>query len=437
MTDNILMLKKVTIVTNMLAVLKTLISMMNQESDNDDDVLYQLCESEPVVERAQAKSTCKSKQSLLLQSDRQQLSKSSGSAKALKKSQDKQSKAGDSCSRQSYGKTNVQTSQPMSKTERRIADDELNSRSRVQRSDLRKNTNHRLMQILQHAERSGRAERKASPSPCMKKPYRHYERSVSPAEFFSDDEANEYPRRQHDSRKQLKITNRNVDSERELPHGRQKLAGRDASKENRYLSDDTRKSNHRQRRSVTKDRHRVEFSPSPSGYTKKSSHRYERSFSRDGYCSDSEDEDGGDSSRQFDGGKQSKSLKRMNHRGDSYRELAHRLLKLADQELSQENYYSSDEEAAKSKGKRDYRCMADSRRKSPKRHYNNVRGRFGQIKPPKFDGNSSFETFLIQFDNCAEHNHWDELDKLHFLRSALTETATQMLLGTEGMSYSQ
>jgi len=59
------------------------------------------------------------------------------------------------------------------------------------------------------------------------------------------------------------------------------------------------------------------------------------------------------------------------------------------------------------------------------------------MKPPQFDGNSSFETFLIQFDNCAEHNRWDELDKLHYLRSALTETATQMSLGTEGMSYSQ
>jgi len=68
---------------------------------------------------------------LLSQSDKQQLSKSSGSAKALKKSHDKQSQAGDSCSRQSYGRTNVQTSQPMSKTERHIADDESNSRSRV------------------------------------------------------------------------------------------------------------------------------------------------------------------------------------------------------------------------------------------------------------------------------------------------------------------
>jgi len=59
------------------------------------------------------------------------------------------------------------------------------------------------------------------------------------------------------------------------------------------------------------------------------------------------------------------------------------------------------------------------------------------MKPPKFDGNSSFETFIIQFNNCADHNRWDELDKLHYLRSALTETATQMLLGTEDMSYSQ
>jgi len=91
-----------------------------------------------------------------------------------------------------------------------------------------------------------------------------------------------------------------------------------------------------------------------------------------------------------------------------------------------------------SKGKRNYRCKADScHRKSPKHHYDSFRGRSGLMKPPKFDGNSSFETFLIQFDNCAEHNHWDELDKLHFLRSALTETATQILLGTGGMSYSQ
>jgi len=168
----------------------------------------------------------------------------------------------------------------------------------------------------------------------MKKIGSRYECSVSPEEFFSDDEANEYNRSQHGSRKQLKFPNRNVDSERELSRRRQKLAGRDASKENRYLSDDTRKSNHRQHQS---DRRRDELSPSLSGYAKKSSHRYKRSFSRDGYCSDSEDEDGGVSSRQFDGGKQSKSLKRTNHKADSNYELFCKFLKFTGRDSSKGN----------------------------------------------------------------------------------------------------
>jgi len=57
------------------------------ESDSDDDVLYQLCEPEPVVERAQARSTCRSEQSLLLQqllqSDRQQPSLSQSDKQQL------------------------------------------------------------------------------------------------------------------------------------------------------------------------------------------------------------------------------------------------------------------------------------------------------------------------------------------------------------------
>ena len=29
------------------------------------------------------------------------------------------------------------------------------------------------------------------------------------------------------------------------------------------------------------------------------------------------------------------------------------------------------------------------------------------LKPPKFDGKTSFATFWAQFKNCAKHNEWD------------------------------
>ena len=41
------------------------------------------------------------------------------------------------------------------------------------------------------------------------------------------------------------------------------------------------------------------------------------------------------------------------------------------------------------------------------------------IKPLKFDGQGSFETFMAQFSNCAEHNKWNEAQKLAYLCSAL------------------
>jgi len=34
------------------------------------------------------------------------------------------------------------------------------------------------------------------------------------------------------------------------------------------------------------------------------------------------------------------------------------------------------------------------------------------MKPPKFDGQCSFETFMVQFSNCAEYNKWNEVQKL-------------------------
>ena len=61
----------------------------------------------------------------------------------------------------------------------------------------------------------------------------------------------------------------------------------------------------------------------------------------------------------------------------------------------------------------------------------------GYMKPEKFSGSTCFETFLVQFDNCAKFNHWNQKDKLQYLRWSLTGTAAQMLWGTESMSFQQ
>ena len=41
------------------------------------------------------------------------------------------------------------------------------------------------------------------------------------------------------------------------------------------------------------------------------------------------------------------------------------------------------------------------------------------LKPPKFDGYTSFETFWAQFENCAEYNKWTRAEKLVFLKNSL------------------
>jgi hypothetical protein len=43
------------------------------------------------------------------------------------------------------------------------------------------------------------------------------------------------------------------------------------------------------------------------------------------------------------------------------------------------------------------------------------------MKPEKFYGKSSFESFIYQFENCASYNNWKERDKVAHLRWALTD----------------
>ena len=49
------------------------------------------------------------------------------------------------------------------------------------------------------------------------------------------------------------------------------------------------------------------------------------------------------------------------------------------------------------------------------------------LKPPKFDGIGSFETFLAQFQYCAVYNQWTEAEKLVYLRGSLEKDAGQIL----------
>src|SRR6218665_2620632 len=49
------------------------------------------------------------------------------------------------------------------------------------------------------------------------------------------------------------------------------------------------------------------------------------------------------------------------------------------------------------------------------------------MKPGKFDGTGSLESFLAQFEVCARYNRWSENDKVDFLRCSLEKAATQLL----------
>jgi predicted aspartyl protease len=59
------------------------------------------------------------------------------------------------------------------------------------------------------------------------------------------------------------------------------------------------------------------------------------------------------------------------------------------------------------------------------------------LKPEKFDGQGCFETFLVQFQNCALYNKWRATDKLANLRWSLAGTAAQLLHGAEDLDYDQ
>src|SRR5208282_3341512 len=61
---------------------------------------------------------------------------------------------------------------------------------------------------------------------------------------------------------------------------------------------------------------------------------------------------------------------------------------------------------------------SDGEESVPKRHL---------IRPMKFDGSGSFETFLAHFQNSASHNEWSNTEQLAWLKASLVREAGQAL----------
>ena len=57
------------------------------------------------------------------------------------------------------------------------------------------------------------------------------------------------------------------------------------------------------------------------------------------------------------------------------------------------------------------------------------------MKPPRFDGRSPLEEFLIAFENCAEFNGWSVRDKAAHLKNSLFGNATQLLRDSARCTY--
>ena len=56
----------------------------------------------------------------------------------------------------------------------------------------------------------------------------------------------------------------------------------------------------------------------------------------------------------------------------------------------------------------------------------------GYLKVTSYDGTTSLEVFLSQFDNCCQYNKWRAYERLAQLKGALTGNAAQILLGDQG-----
>ena len=70
---------------------------------------------------------------------------------------------------------------------------------------------------------------------------------------------------------------------------------------------------------------------------------------------------------------------------------------------------------------------SDSSSSSDEAEGNQVARPKHMLKPPMFDGQTSFKKFWAQLTNCAKHNQWTWVQKLAYLRSSLDRAAANVL----------
>ena len=70
------------------------------------------------------------------------------------------------------------------------------------------------------------------------------------------------------------------------------------------------------------------------------------------------------------------------------------------------------------------------RSSSSEDEYDGRDARRHRIRPRTFDGNTPFETFWAQFQNCVTYNRWKSDDQLAFLKASLVDDAAQLLWDT-------
>ena len=95
----------------------------------------------------------------------------------------------------------------------------------------------------------------------------------------------------------------------------------------------------------------------------------------------------------------------------------------------------SDEDRDKGRKRKENRPPSGS--PTPERYRSRFENRKHWIKPKEFDGQSSFESFMVTFNDVAKFNKWNAREKLAYLRTSLTGAATQLLWGADDVTFDQ
>ena len=104
---------------------------------------------------------------------------------------------------------------------------------------------------------------------------------------------------------------------------------------------------------------------------------------------------------------------------------------------SDDHTSNNDDDGNHSRRNRSVRRSSDPDDEAGARCSPTARSHSRWVRPDKFDGTTSLETFLVKFENCAEFNEWTEKEKLAHLRTSLQKEAAQLLWSAHGLSYDE